>query len=67
MAKRRPPINITITCADCGTKEPFTGENVTLLLKAIERAGWHDSPEAEDHSGKAICPECYRKWEQEPK
>ncbi len=68
MAKRRPPINVTITCTECGTKELFTGENVNQLFKAMDVAGWHHLPpgEGEPHSGMARCPECYRKWQQEP-
>ncbi len=68
MAKRKRLLDITLTCTDCGTKKLFTGEDVTLLLKAIDLADWHDLPDDDDPStGKARCPECYRKWKQEPK
>jgi len=67
MAKRKRLIEVTITCTDCGTKKLFTGEDVTLFLKAMDLAGWHSSPEAENHSQMALCPECYRKPKQEPK
>lgn len=69
MAKRRKrEFDVTLTCTDCGTKKLFTAEDVTLLLKAIDLAGWHDLPgEVEPYSGKARCPDCYQKRQQEPK
>ena len=61
-------IEETVTCTDCGTEKLFTGEDVTLFLKAVDLAGWYVSPdEVEPHSGMALCPECYRKRKQEPK
>ena len=67
MAKRKREFDVTLTCKDCGIKRLFTAEDVNQFFKAVELAGWHDSPEAEPHSGEAICPECYQKGEQEPK
>jgi len=60
-------IEVTLTCTDCDTIKPFTGEDVNQFFKAINLAGWHDLPEAEPYSLMALCPECYRKREQEPK
>ncbi len=60
-------IEVTITCKDCGTKQFFIGEDFTLFLEAIERAGWYHLLEVEPHSGMVMCPECHRKREQGPK
>ncbi len=68
MAKRkRPKINVTITCTDCGRKEVFTGDDFTMFQRAMDVAGWHGAPEVEDHSQMALCPKCYEKRKQEPK
>jgi len=65
MAKRKRELNVTLTCGDCGAKEVFTAEDVKVLFKAMDLADWHDFPgKVEPHSGKAMCPKCYRKRQQ---
>ncbi len=63
--KPRRERHATLTCTGCGTKQSFTAEDGIALIKAMDLAGWGDSPEAEAGSGKALCRECHRKSQQE--
>jgi len=51
--------NLTLRCCKCKREWTIRGKNVKEIMRAVDKAGWRDTPEGD------WCPDCDKKADQE--
>jgi hypothetical protein len=56
---------LTLVCKHCNKRKTVRGVDVGAVIKAIDKAKWHDEPGGKAGGGEsvAICPPCWKREE----